>query len=277
MVAGTPDAYDRVRSRSPSAVRAMSGDKIYRSRPDRAARNRRSGDIARIFRVTEYGEQDPRRTSPVSEVLVRVANVLVAILALVLLSPLIVLIALGVKIDSKGPILYRQLRVGLDRRHLRDRADDTGRRASDLGGRPFLIHKFRTMRLNAELESGPVWAQQDDVRTTRVGGLLRRTRLDEIPQFWNVLRGEMSVVGPRPERPIFVRQLRREISEYRFRNRVRPGITGWAQINQGYDRDVQDVRSKVGYDLEYVRNQSLWFDLRIMFKTLPVMFNRDGK
>jgi lipopolysaccharide/colanic/teichoic acid biosynthesis glycosyltransferase len=254
----------------------MSGDKIYRSRPNRTSRNR-SGDIARIFRVTEDGEHDPRRTSRVSEALVRVANVAVAILALVLLSPLIALIALSVKIDSRGPILYRQLRVGLDRRHLRDLVDDTGRRASDLGGRPFLIYKFRTMSLNAELESGPVWAEKDDVRTTRVGDLLRKTRLDEIPQFWNVLRGEMSVVGPRPERPIFVRQLRREIAEYRFRNRVRPGITGWAQINQGYDRDVQDVRSKVGYDLEYVRNQSLWFDLVIMLKTLPVMFTRRGK
>ncbi|MEN8144860.1 MAG: sugar transferase [Gemmatimonadota bacterium] len=255
----------------------MSGDKTYRSRPDRPSRTRRSGDIARIFRVAEYGEHDPRRSSPISRALVRAANVVVAILALILLFPLIALIAIAVKIDSRGPILYRQLRVGLDRRHLRDLPDDTGRRASDLGGRPFLIHKFRTMRLNAELDTGPVWAQLDDARTTRVGALLRRTRLDEIPQFWNVLRGEMSVVGPRPERPIFVRQLRREITEYRYRNRVRPGITGWAQINRGYDRDVQDVRVKVGFDLEYVRNQSLWFDLVIMFKTLPVMFNRDGK
>ncbi|MEE9208525.1 MAG: sugar transferase [Gemmatimonadota bacterium] len=231
--------------------------------------------MARIFQATEHGGQDPRNTSPLSGAVVRVVNVGVAVLALVLLWPLIAIIALSVKIDSRGPILYRQLRVGLDRRHLRDLPDDTGRRASDLGGRPFLIHKFRTMHLNAELESGPVWAQHDDVRTTRVGALLRRTRLDEIPQFWNVLRGEMSVVGPRPERPIFVRQLRREISEYRFRNRVRPGITGWAQINRGYDKDVQDVRAKVGYDLEYVRNQSLWFDLLIMFKTLPVMLYRD--
>jgi len=105
--------------------------------------------------------------------------------------------------------------------------------------------------------------------------MLRQTRLDEIPQFWNVVKGEMSVVGPRPERPTFVRHLRREVTDYQLRNRVRPGITGWAQINQGYDTDLDSVRRKVGYDLEYVRRRSLLFDLWIMLKTLPVMLKRE--
>jgi lipopolysaccharide/colanic/teichoic acid biosynthesis glycosyltransferase len=172
-------------------------------------------------------------------------------------------------------VLYRQLRVGLNRRNLLDDDDSSGRRVNDLGGRPFSICKFRTMYTNAEIETGPVWATPNDARTTRIGQVLRRTRMDEIPQFWNVLKGEMSVVGPRPERPTFVRHLRREVAGYQLRNRVRPGITGWAQVHQGYDTDLESVRRKVGYDLEYVRRQSLLFDLWIMFKTLPVMVKRE--
>ena len=166
-----------------------------------------------------------------------------------------------------------------------DRRDSTGRRVNDLGGRPFMIYKFRTMRVDAEFDSGPVWARADDDRATRVGRVLRKTRLDELPQFWNVLKGDMAVVGPRPERPNFVLELQKEIDGYRLRNRVRPGITGWAQVNRGSDHTVEDVREKVDFDIEYVREKvdfdieyvrrrSLWFDLMIMLKTLPVMFEQ---
>ena len=155
-----------------------------------------------------------------------------------------------------------------------DTRDRTGRRVNDLGGRPFMIYKFRTMRVDAEFDSGPVWARADDDRATRVGRVLRKTRMDEIPQFWNVLKGDMAVVGPRPERPNFVLELQKEIDGYRLRNRVRPGITGWAQVNRGADQTVEDVREKVDFDIEYVRRRSLWFDLMIMLKTLPVMFEQ---
>ena len=156
-----------------------------------------------------------------------------------------------------------------------DTRDRTGRRVNDLGGRPFMIYKFRTMRVDAEFDSGPVWARTNDERATRVGRVLRKTRMDEIPQFWNVLKGDMAVVGPRPERPNFVLELQKEIDGYRLRNRVRPGITGWAQINRSADQTVEDVREKVDFDIEYVRRRSLWFDLLIMLKTLPVMVERD--
>lgn len=211
---------------------------------------------------------------PIEGSILRVVNFAVALVALALLAPLIFVIGVMIKLDSPGPVFYRQLRVGLNRRTLVEDEDSGGRRVNDLGGRPFSICKFRTMYTNAEIETGPVWATPNDARTTRFGRVLRRSRLDEIPQFYNVLKGEMSVVGPRPERPTFVRHLRREVTDYKLRNRVRPGITGWAQINQGYDTDIESVRRKVGYDLEYVRRRSLLFDLWIMFKTLPVMLNR---
>jgi len=206
----------------------------------------------------------------------RIINNAVAIVALVILSPVILMIAILIRIDSPGSVFYRQVRVGLDRRNLADEAASIGRRLSDIGGQPFEIFKFRTMRLDAEVISGPVWAADDDPRVTRVGRLLRRTRLDEIPQFWNVLRGEMSIVGPRPERPTFVRQLRDEIVGYPLRQQVPPGITGWAQVNRPPDQTVDDVRAKVDFDLEYLKRRSIWFDLWIMLKTLPVMFERDN-
>jgi len=215
-----------------------------------------------------------RELSRLERFALRAINVAVAGTALLVLSPLIVFIAILIRLDSRGPVLYRQLRIGLDRRGNLLGVVHSGRRADDIGGRPFTIYKFRTMHADAENGTGPVWASRDDARTTRVGYWLRRYRLDEIPQFWNVLRGEMSVVGPRPERPIFVRKLRYEIDSYRLRHRVPPGITGWAQVNQGADLCVDDVRLKVSYDLDYVRRRSVMFDLLIMLKTLPVMFAR---
>lgn len=205
----------------------------------------------------------------------RVLNVVVAAVALIVLAPLFLLIAIAVRLSSPGPVIYTQERVGLDRRWGRNAGPDR-RRKSDIGGRPFTIYKFRTMVANAEGASGAVWAQQNDARVTGVGAFLRSTRLDELPQLWNVLRGDMNIVGPRPERPgIFVR-LREDIGHYQVRQRVRPGITGLAQVSQSYDTCLDDVKRKVAYDLEYVTASSFWDDVRIMAKTLPVMLLRKG-
>lgn len=204
----------------------------------------------------------------------RVCDVVIAALALVALSPVLLAIAVAIKLDSRGPAFYRQLRIGVDRRGRRA-DDDGGRRTRDLGGKPFLMLKFRTMRVDAEAESGPVWSDREDDRVTRLGRFLRRHRLDELPQFWNVLKGDMSVVGPRPERPSLVTQLRREIDAYEVRQRVRPGITGWAQVNREPDHTVDDVREKLRYDLEYLENRSIGFDFRIMARTVPVMLERE--
>ncbi|MFQ5688818.1 MAG: sugar transferase [Gemmatimonadota bacterium] len=218
-----------------------------------------------VYALAAAGPQGPRDRA------IRIVNFLVASLALILALPLLILIAIAIKLDSRGPVFYRQLRIGLDRRAVLGDESGNGLRTADLGGQPFVIYKFRTMHLDAEARTGPVWAARRDERTTRVGRVLRRYRLDEIPQFLNVLRGEMSVVGPRPERPSFVSHLRREFLDYCLRQRVRPGITGWAQVNQPSDQSLDDVRQKLRYDLEYLNRRSLAFDLRIMLKTLPVM------
>jgi lipopolysaccharide/colanic/teichoic acid biosynthesis glycosyltransferase len=209
-----------------------------------------------------------------SEVLSRALNVSVAAVALLLLSPFIPLIALAVRLSSKGPILYSQVRVGVDRRFRSKTEYD--RRGYDHGGRLFKMYKFRTMRVDAEADGKAVWAQKSDPRVTPIGNFLRKARLDEIPQLYNVIRGDMNVVGPRPERPSIFARLRNDIPHYPYRQRVKPGITGWAQINQSYDSCLDDVRRKVDYDLEYVRRQSISHDLRIMSMTLPVMLFRRG-
>jgi lipopolysaccharide/colanic/teichoic acid biosynthesis glycosyltransferase len=211
-----------------------------------------------------------------SEIANRCVNVVLASVALAALSPVIVLVAIAVKLTSKGAAVYSQTRVGLDRRQSSiDALYD--RRKQDYGGMIFTIYKFRTMRADAERNSGAVWATRNDPRVTKLGRILRRTRLDELPQLVNVLRGDMNIVGPRPERPsIFVR-LREDLPDYRFRQRARPGITGWAQINHTYDTSIDDVRAKIRYDLEYLERQCLAEDLKIMMKTVPVMlFRRSG-
>jgi lipopolysaccharide/colanic/teichoic acid biosynthesis glycosyltransferase len=256
----------------------------------------------------------------VSERLNRAVNFSIALISLVVLTPLILLIAIAVKLTSRGPIVYRQTRVGVDRRRSggdrraagerrtpRARLSDSrgridslvgpapterrgsnprgdrrangrrggDRRAVDVGGRAFTMYKFRTMTVNAELE-GAVWATKNDARVTPVGGILRGTRLDELPQLFNVLRGDMNIVGPRPERPSIFMQLRKEIDSYHLRQRTKPGITGWAQINQNYDTSIDDVRRKVEYDLAYIERRSVVEDMRIMARTLPVMIFRKG-
>jgi lipopolysaccharide/colanic/teichoic acid biosynthesis glycosyltransferase len=205
----------------------------------------------------------------------RSINFILALTALIILLPMMLLIAVLVRLTSRGPILYTQTRVGFDRR-INARASLNHRRERNLGGQPFTIYKFRTMRVDAEHQSGAVWAQQGDPRVTSIGRLLRQYRLDELPQLINVLRGEMNIVGPRPERPTIFAELREHIAEYPLRQRAKPGITGLAQINHHYDRSLEDVRTKVHYDLEYIRRQSVAEDIRIMLKTVPVILLRRG-
>jgi lipopolysaccharide/colanic/teichoic acid biosynthesis glycosyltransferase len=205
----------------------------------------------------------------------RAMNVLIAAIALFVALPLLLLIAVAIRLTSRGPVLYTQERVGLDRR-VSGTKPEQSRRTRDLGGQPFTIYKFRTMRVDAEAQSGAVWAAQNDPRVTPVGRFLRQYRLDEIPQLLNVMRGEMNIVGPRPERPTIFAELREHIKEYPLRQRAKPGITGLAQIYHHYDRSMDDVRTKVRFDLEYIRRRSLWEDLRIMLRTIPVVFLRRG-
>ncbi|HTD83032.1 MAG TPA: sugar transferase, partial [Gemmatimonadaceae bacterium] len=207
---------------------------------------------------------------PRSEFMQRAMNVTIALITLLVVSPILIVFALLVKLTSPGPIFYSQARVGLDRRRtpVRDMYD---RRAQDIGGKPFMIYKFRTMKVNAEVPHSAVWATKMDARVTPVGRFMRKYRIDELPQLFNVLRGEMNIVGPRPERPSIFSQLCDDIEEYPLRQRAKPGITGWAQVNHNYDTCVEDVRKKVRYDLEYLERQSVTEDLRIMARTLPVM------
>jgi len=204
----------------------------------------------------------------------RLLNVLVALVALALTLPLCIIIAIAIKLTSRGPVLYLQERVGLDRRSTRPLPHDE-RRLRDLGGRPFLMYKFRTMRVDAEALSGAVWAAEEDPRVSPIGRFLRHYRLDELPQFLNVLEGDMNVVGPRPERAVIFAELRARIPNYTIRQRSRPGITGYAQVNLEYDSSIGDVVEKLKYDLEYVSLQSVATDLRIMAKTVPVMLFRE--
>jgi lipopolysaccharide/colanic/teichoic acid biosynthesis glycosyltransferase len=205
----------------------------------------------------------------------RALNILAAVVGIVVTFPLWILIAVAIKLTSRGPVFYDQTRIGLDQRGTDSQSNDP-RRKQDLGGRPFRIYKFRTMTFNAEHATGPVWATQDDGRVTRLGRVLRLYRLDELPQLINVLKGDMNVVGPRPERPTIVAQLRETIPNYQVRHRVRPGITGHAQVNLQYDSSLDDVKRKIDYDLEYIRRQGFWADLKIMAQTLPVMLFRRG-
>ena len=210
-----------------------------------------------------------------SEFANRVMNIAIAVVALVLLSPVLALFALLVRLTSRGPIFYRQVRVGIDKRWMRDEQPNN-RRWRDLGGRAFIIYKFRSMYTNAEHASGAVWATKGDSRVTPIGRLMRAFRIDEIPQLINVICGDMNIVGPRPERPTIFARLCEDIEEYPIRQRAKPGITGWAQINHRYDTTVDDVRTKVRYDLEYLQRHGVAEDLLIMARTLPVMIFRKG-
>lgn len=190
-------------------------------------------------------------------ILKRILDLSCAIVGLLFSLPVMVLVAAAIRLDSSGPILYRQSRMGL-------------------GGKSFDVLKFRSMRSDAENGCGAQWAIENDPRVTRVGRIIRKYRLDELPQFVNVIRGEMSFVGPRPERPEFVEELRREISYYDQRHTVRPGLTGWAQVQYRYGSSVDDARRKLEYDLFYLKNMSVFFDFLIVLKTVRIVLTGFG-
>ena len=209
----------------------------------------------------------------------RVVNVLAAANGILLTAPLMAVVAVLVKLSSPGPVIFVQPRVGLDRRgddgFRPVKGLDISRRTFDFGGRIFWIYKFRTMRPAAPNE-GQVWAAPDDPRITAIGHFLRKYRLDELPQLFNVLKGDMNLVGPRPEQPSIFVQLRKRVRGYGRRQQVLPGITGWAQINLAYDQTIEDVQRKVDLDLEYLQRRSAAEDVRIMMRTVPVMVMRRG-
>ena len=187
----------------------------------------------------------------------RTLSIIISLIGLILSLPLLPFIMLAIRLDSPGPVFYTQTRVGK-------------------AGRTFKVVKFRTMRQDAEAKSGPKWAGDNDPRVTRIGKFLRSSRLDEIPQLWCVLKGDMAFVGPRPERPEFIEWLSKEIPYYNVRHMVRPGLTGWAQIKYKYGSTVQDSREKLQYDLFYIKNASIGLDLLIMFQTVKTVLLRRG-
>jgi exopolysaccharide biosynthesis polyprenyl glycosylphosphotransferase len=188
----------------------------------------------------------------------RVMDIALAVIILILSAPMMALIACAIKFETAGPAIFSQQRVGLR-------------------GRRFFVHKFRSMRQDAEQHTGPTWAKKDDDRVTRSGAFLRKCRLDELPQLWNVLCGDMSLIGPRPERPYFVELLQTKIPYFDLRHYVKPGITGWAQVMYPYGASVEDARHKLEYDLYYAKNLSLRLDLFIAIKTIAVMLRAEGR
>jgi exopolysaccharide biosynthesis polyprenyl glycosylphosphotransferase len=202
-------------------------------------------------------EVTPEIMKPWEESLKRIVDVVVSALILAVGLPFWLAVAAIIKTNSPGPALYRQDRVGKN-------------------GKNFKIYKFRSMYADAETKSGPVWAAKRDPRVTSVGKIIRRLHIDEVPQFINVLRGDMSLVGPRPERAFFVEKLAAELPLYKRRLRVRPGITGWAQVKHKYDESIEDVKVKLKYDLFYIENMSWRMDLKILFNTFYVMLMGKG-
>jgi sugar transferase (PEP-CTERM system associated) len=195
--------------------------------------------------------------TPVNLFMKRVSDILFATAGLILALPLIPLIALLIKLDSRGPVFYKQVRVGQ-------------------GERKFLLYKFRTMVQDSEADTGAVWARENDPRITRVGAFLRKSRLDEIPQLLNVLRGDISLIGPRPERPEFVEELKKIIPYYSERHIIKPGLTGWAQVRYPYGASVEDAIEKLKYDLYYHKNLSFVLDMTIILDTIKVVLIREG-
>ena len=197
------------------------------------------------------------RQARISGIARNLVHRLVSLVGALLSLPIAIVTAILIKLDSRGPVLYKQERVGKN-------------------GGTFMVMKFRSMRLDAE-KAGPVWASADDDRTTRVGRIIRKLRIDEIPQFWNILRGEMDFVGPRPERPHFVSQLAEEIPYFEQRHLIAPGLTGWAQIKYPYGASIEDARQKLQYDLFYIKNQSLMLDAIILFETIKIILFGRGR
>ncbi|MCA9115937.1 MAG: sugar transferase [Planctomycetaceae bacterium] len=234
---------------------------------------------------------DVRSLSEGTRLLKRLTDIVVSVVMLVVLAPVMAVVALLVRLTSPGPVIFRQERVGLnlrrprtDRRQRTDlvppgneerRTKNSDRRQESGYGQPFVLYKFRTMRNDAE-RNGAQFAQKGDPRVTSVGRFLRKTRLDELPQLWNVLKGEMSLVGPRPERPVFIEELSREIPDYLQRLGLKPGLTGVAQVVNGYDNDIESFRRKVAFDLLYLQNCCFRNDVKILLRTIRVVLTGSG-
>ena len=197
------------------------------------------------------------RISRLTLIYKRTSSIILALIGLIVSSPIMLLTAIAIKLDSRGPVFFRQERVGK-------------------GGRLFKLIKFRSMSIDAEANTGPVWALAEDPRVTRVGRFIRRARIDEIPQFINVLKGDMHFVGPRPERPYFIEQLQEVIHFYMQRHTVKPGITGWAQVKYPYGATVEEACEKLKYDLYYIKNVSILLDLWIVFLTVKTVLLGKG-
>lgn len=264
-------------------------------------------DLVDIYAVAEYlppadwvtrlNLVKPRRDvlclSKTTRFFKRSLDVVVSLAMIILLAPMLILTALAVRLTSPGTVIFRQTRVGLnlrgsketkqDRRQAaaqsvpesEDRRQGVDRRANANYGKPFTLYKFRTMRNDAE-KDGAQFATKGDPRVTSIGRFLRKTRLDELPQLWNVLKGEMTLVGPRPERPEFMEELSEEIPNYLDRLGLKPGLTGPAQVINGYDNNIESFRRKVALDLLYLQNCCLWNDLKILFRTIRVVLTGSG-
>ncbi len=197
------------------------------------------------------------KNSPLISILKRISDIIISISMLILLAPVFIITAIIIKLESKGPVIFSQERVGQNRK-------------------PYMVHKFRSMVNDAEEKSGPVWAKKNDTRVTGIGKFIRKWRVDELPQIWNVLKGEMSFVGPRPEREFFVNGLEYIIPYYQERFSIKPGLTGWAQVNYPYGASVQDATEKLNYDLFYMKNMSLLLDFVVIFRTVKTVLFGQG-
>jgi len=220
------------------------------------AKNFKTSSQPMLVRSKELQELFVLNLLPWQATIKRIMDIAIALFLLVLTSPLLLITAIAIKLDSKGSIFYKQQRVGLY-------------------SRTFTIYKFRSMRLDAE-KDGPQWARKNDNRITRVGKIIRKFRIDEIPQLLCVLKGDMSMVGPRPERPIFIEKLRKTIPFYTSRLKMKPGLTGWAQVRHHYDNDIEDVKIKLGYDIYYLSNASILLDIQILIRTIYVVLAGKG-
>ena len=285
---------------SAAVAESIEKSRLQASRPDEFAdlfdQYVGESDLPSTEWLTRLKLERPRRSTrclgETTRILKRATDVVVAAILLVLLSPVMLLVALAVRVTSRGPVIFRQTRVGLNLRSKKrdrrqdaadtelpegiDRRDPNRDRRRDRGyGKPFTLYKFRTMKIDAE-KHGAQFAVKGDPRVTCIGRFLRKTRLDELPQLWNVLRGEMSLVGPRPERPEFIETLSAEIPNYINRLGLKPGLTGLAQVINGYDNNIESFRRKVNLDLLYLQNCCFWNDLKILFRTIRVVLTGSG-